>query len=103
MKFYMLVPILFLAACAAGHNPMLHTDPVCLDLNLHMTPGFFTGFWHGVICPFTFIASLFTDDVSVYSVCNTGGWYDFGFVFGAGILGGSSTASRRKKNHEQGR
>jgi hypothetical protein len=41
-----------------------------------------------------FILSLFMDDVAMYAVNNTGGWYDFGFVLGAGILfGGSGKAS----------
>jgi len=33
----------------------------------------------------------------MYAVNNNGGWYDFGFVLGAGILfGGGSRASKRK-------
>jgi len=50
--------------------------------------------WHGIIAPITFIISLFTDSVSMYEVHNTGGWYDFGFVLGVGILfGGGGSAS----------
>jgi hypothetical protein len=57
--------------------------------------GFFPGLWHGIISPVTFIISLFTDDVSVYEVRNSGNWYDFGFVLGAGILfGGIFRAGR---------
>ena len=57
--------------------------------------GFFWGLWHGIIAPVSFIGSLFMDDVAMYAVNNTGGWYDFGFVLGAGILfGGSGKASK---------
>jgi hypothetical protein len=57
--------------------------------------GFFGGLWHGIIAPFSFISSIFLDDVAMYSVDNTGGWYDFGFVIGAGILfGGGGKASK---------
>jgi hypothetical protein len=56
--------------------------------------GFWGGLWHGIIAPISFIGSLFRDDIAMYAVNNNGGWYDFGFVLGAGILfGGSSRAS----------
>lgn len=58
--------------------------------------GFIGGLLHGVIAPFSFIASLFMENVAIYAVNNSGGWYDFGFVLGAGILfGGGTKASRR--------
>lgn len=57
--------------------------------------GFLGGLWHGIIAPFSFIGSLFSDDIAMYAVNNNGGWYDFGFVLGAGILfGGSSSGSK---------
>ena len=60
--------------------------------------GFFMGLWHGIIAPFTFIVSLFTEKISMYEVHNSGGWYDFGFVLGAGILfGGGGKASKRRR------
>lgn len=59
--------------------------------------GFLGGLWHGIIAPVSFFLSLFMDDVAMYAVNNNGGWYDFGFVLGAGILfGGSSRASKCK-------
>jgi hypothetical protein len=42
--------------------------------------GFFFGVWHGVIAPVSFVLSVFFDDIAMYAVNNTGGWYDFGFV-----------------------
>ena len=53
--------------------------------------GFWGGLWHGIISPFAWIGSLFSDDIAIYAVNNNGGWYDFGFMLGAGILFGSSS------------
>ncbi len=50
--------------------------------------GFWSGLWHGFIVFFSFIGSLFSDDIAVYAVNNTGALYDLGFVMGAGILFG---------------
>lgn len=59
--------------------------------------GFLSGLWHGIIAPLSFIGSIFIDDIAMYAVNNNGGWYDFGFVIGAGILfGGGSKATNRK-------
>lgn len=58
--------------------------------------GFWYGLWHGMICPIAWIVSLFDSDVAIYAIYNNGGWYDFGFVLGAGIIGGSSSAAKRK-------
>jgi len=55
--------------------------------------GFWAGFWHGIISPFTFLVSLYDDDVAIYEVNNKGGWYDFGFLIGVGGTWGSAGAS----------
>jgi hypothetical protein len=56
--------------------------------------GFFSGLWHGFIAPLSFVGSLISDNIAMYGVNNNGGWYDFGFVLGAGILfGGGSKAT----------
>lgn len=52
--------------------------------------GFWSGLWHGFISPLSFFGSLIWDDIAMYAINNTGGWYDFGFVLGSGILFGSS-------------
>jgi hypothetical protein len=75
---------LLLAACAAGIND--NVDAVRPDNEV--LAGFWRGLWHGIISPITFIISLFTESVNIYEIYNTGGWYDFGFVLGAGILFG---------------
>ncbi|MCW5697578.1 MAG: hypothetical protein KIS96_12705 [Bauldia sp.] len=75
--------VLLLSACAAGVNP--NVDVPDAD---GLVAGFWRGLWQGIIAPVTFIISLFTESVNVYEVHNSGGWYDFGFVLGAGILFG---------------
>lgn len=79
--------VLFLISGCAEATPV--TD--CVE---GVPYGFLSGLWHGFIAPFSFVISLFSDNVALYAVNNTGGWYDFGFVLGAGILfGGSGKAS----------
>jgi hypothetical protein len=59
--------------------------------------GFWLGVWHGVIAPVTFILSLFKNNVSFYEVHNNGGWYNFGFMLGAGLLFGGSRGASSKR------
>ncbi len=100
-KTFVLCLVLFLtlvlSSCAPGPN------------NLKRTPnaegriaGFWLGVWHGLIAPITFIVSLFTKNVSFYEVHNNGGWYNLGFVLGAGILTGGigGTARRCRRPRE---
>ena len=47
--------------------------------------GFWAGLWHGLICPVTFLASLFFDGIGIYETKNNGRWYEFGFVLGTGF------------------
>lgn len=48
--------------------------------------GFWSGLWHGWIILFSWIGSLFSNDIAAYAVNNTGGWYDFGSILGLGTL-----------------
>ena len=95
-----ILALLFLVSCTAGPNAL--TDTPAAD---GKSAGFLMGLWHGVIAPVTFFLSLFMDNISLYEVHNNGGWYDFGFVLGAGIIfggGSKGSASMRKysrKNH----
>jgi hypothetical protein len=74
----------------------------CADVSSHVQEcitsspyGFWGGLWHGIIAPISFIGSLFFDDIAFYAYNNNGGWYNFGFVLGAGILTfGSSRSSK---------
>lgn len=57
--------------------------------------GFWSGLWHGWIVVFSWIGSLFSDDIAIYAVNNNGGWYDFGFILGIGGLGFSGGRASR--------
>jgi hypothetical protein len=86
-----IILVLLISSCA----DVSHIEK-CLPVAEH-TYGFWGGLWHGLVAPFAFIGSLFSDNIAVYAHNNNGGWYDFGFVLGIGGFSfGSSKASRRK-------
>ncbi|WP_233548465.1 hypothetical protein [Aurantiacibacter zhengii] len=60
-------------------------------------PGFWWGLWHGFVFPFAFVGSLFNNEIAVYAVPNSGGWYDFGFFLGITVLGGGSVFGSKKR------
>ncbi|WP_373033852.1 hypothetical protein, partial [Sulfurovum sp.] len=63
----LLLPLLFLfTACTAGDVQFVQVEPA----------GFWYGLWHGMISFITLIIHIFNENVSVYEVNNTGGWYD---------------------------
>ncbi len=85
---------LALAGCAAGDPRFTAETPA----------GFWLGLWHGIISLVTLIIGIFSDTVRMYEPHNTGGWYDFGFLMGIGIMaGGGSRANpaRRRRKREQ--
>jgi hypothetical protein len=84
-----------MAGCAAGPNESANSP----DEEGNVA-GFWQGLWHGIIAPFTFIVSLFSDTIHMYEVHNNGNWYNFGFLFGVTIIlggGGGGAASRRSR------
>jgi hypothetical protein len=86
--------MLILTSCFAEGNPMEKVPDDFGD-----TAGLIRGLWHGFIAPFTFFVSLFTDGIHMYEVHNNGGWYNLGFVIGAGIIfSGSGRASKMKRS-----
>jgi hypothetical protein len=91
----LLVVIFGLVGCAAGPNELADTPN-----DEGKTAGFWLGLWHGIISPITFIISLFSEKVHFYEVHNNGGWYNFGFVLGAGILFGGGFLGRRKRRED---
>lgn len=86
------------ASCAPGPNPLVqHHAPGAAPL-----AGFWLGLWHGLIVWPTFFVSLFSANVSVYEVHNTGWPYNLGFVIGAACFhgGGGAGASRRRRRRD---
>ena len=81
--------VLLLSACAAQIDAGVASG--------EDVPGFWWGLWHGFISFFTFIISLFNDNVNVYEVYNNGGWYNFGFILGIMMFyGGSGNRTRTR-------
>ena len=87
-----IVSLLLLSSCVAGPNPALGIADTA-----GKTYGFWSGLWHGIISPVTFIISLFTKNVNIYEVHNSGNWYNFGFIVGASIIFGTTGAASRRK------
>jgi len=83
--------MLFAAACAPGPNDVEGTAG-----KDGKVAGFWLGLWHGLISPVTFIISIFTKSVRFYEIHNSGGWYNFGFVLGAGLFFSGGIFGRNK-------
>lgn len=79
---------LLLSACASQIDAGVSSDPEA--------PGVFWGIWHGFIFPWAWLGSLFSPDIAVYAVPNSGAWYDFGFFLGITVLGGGSAFGSKK-------
>jgi hypothetical protein len=89
----LIILLLAAAACAPGPNAAEHSADAKGKI-----AGFWLGIWHGLISPITFIVSLFTPTVRLYEVHNSGSWYNFGFVVGAGLFLSGGILGRKKKN-----
>jgi len=88
---FLVIVLFLLTACVAGPNELINT--VNPEGNV---AGFWKGLWHGFIAFFTFLVSLFNENVKVYEVHNSGGWYDFGFIFGVMMFFGGSNGAGKK-------
>jgi hypothetical protein len=93
--FVAVLVVILLGSCAAGDARFTQANPA----------GFWYGLWHGAIAVIALIVHIFNNNVAVYEVNNTGGWYDFGFLCGVILVwGGGSHASRKsakKKKREK--
>ena len=97
IKLVIFIAMLFIfSSCAAG-NPRFAYDSLA---------GFWWGLWHGIIAVISLIVHIFNENVVVYEINNTGGWYDFGFlmgvitIWGGGSKASSKSAERKKKDEE---
>jgi hypothetical protein len=86
--------LVLMAGCAPGPNGLVNSPNE--EGNV---AGFWQGLWHGIIAPLTFIISLFSPNVHMYEVHNSGNWYNLGFLLGLIIIlgggGGGAARSRR--------
>lgn len=84
-----------LVGCAAGDPRFTAESPA----------GFWQGLWHGIISVVCLVIGIFSDTVKVYEVNNSGGWYDFGFIFGVIAFWGGGGAKgyhgRRVRRQDQ--
>ena len=95
-RLLIFIPFLFLiTSCAAGDAQFSQDNPA----------GFWFGLWHGIIAVISLIIHVFNENVAVYEINNTGGWYDFGFLLGIICVwsGGShvSCKSASEKRHDK--
>lgn len=70
-----LLCLVVLSACSVAGNPVYTAEAPA---------GFWHGLWHGMISWIALIVRAFGGDWQVYEVANNGGWYDWGFLMGAG-------------------
>jgi hypothetical protein len=91
---FFLILIFIFSSCTAGPNELEKTPS-----KEGKIAGFWKGLWHGLISPITFIISIFTKNIRFYEVHNSGFWYNFGFVLGAGLFlsGGILGKGRRRR------
>jgi len=88
---------LVVGACTAGPSELRNVPDEDGEV-----AGFWKGLWHGFISPFTFIVSLFKDNVQVFEVHNNGNWYVFGFLFGASAIFGGGSGGAVARRHKYG-
>lgn len=81
----MLLVLLVASSCATA-NPTV--------VEAASAPGFWSGWFHGIVAVTAFMASFFVPTIGIYEVANSGGWYDFGFVLGIGSFGGGCSSCR---------
>ncbi len=93
VKLLFFIPLLLmLTSCTAGDAQFTQDTPA----------GFWYGLWHGVISFISLIIHIFNENVTVYEINNTGGWYDFGFLIGIiTVWGGSSHVSCRSSANKK--
>src|SRR5690349_19409092 len=80
----MIAGVLLLSGCFPGGDSYSSSQPA----------GFFSGVWHGWIAPVSLIAGIFSRNVRIYEVNNTGWWYDLGYYMAVIAGFGGITLSR---------
>ncbi len=94
LSLFLVMALIFIT-CAPGNE---RWDQ---EINPGDMAGFWVGVWHGLIIVITFIVSLFTKEVGLYEINNTGWPYNLGFLIGLYLsVGGGLHFGRRKKRHK---
>ena len=103
-KIIVLSSLLILLSSCAAPNPIVNYDggdiqpEVVTELQTQseerVKAGFFRGVWHGFVSPIALVGHIFNPEIGVYQTYNTGNWYAFGFLFGVGALGSSSSSKK---------
>ena len=84
--FIVLAVCLLLSGCAVPAEVIPDEKP----------SGFWFGLWNGMTFFFSFIGSLFNENIAVYDSYNKGWLYDLGFLIGASsAFGGSCSAASK--------
>jgi hypothetical protein len=90
LLFVVILALVFMS-CAPGNENWNQ------EINPGNKAGFWAGIWHGAIIIVTFIVSLFTNDVGIYEINNTGWPYNLGFIIGLNIsIGGMFSGGKKK-------
>ncbi len=91
-SIFILIALTSFLTCAPGDSRWRE------EINPGHKAGFWAGLWHGLIILITFIVSLFTKEVGLYEVNNTGWAYNLGFLLGAASsLGGGVIRITKKR------
>lgn len=82
---------LTLTGCVPGDGTYTISNPA----------GFFWGIFHGWMAPISLIIGLFSKNIRVYEIMNTGWLYDFGFYIAIiSGFGGLSLVRRKGSNNK---
>lgn len=93
MKKSVLFVLFAIAAIAiSGCADVTHVEKCVTDVPY----GFWSGLWHGLISFYSFFGRLFSDDIAIYAVNNSGRLYDFGFWLGVFFSYGGLTYSAKR-------
>jgi len=88
---------LMVLGCAPGNE---RWDQIINPDNL---AGFWAGVWHGLIIVIAFVVSLFTDEVGLYEINNTGWSYNLGFLIGLSCSVGGGVRHVRSRRRRKKR
>jgi len=91
MKYLiLLIALAFIIGGCAQYTPV--EIPTDVEIN-----GFWDGFVHGLVLPFSLWAKILGGEVDIYATYNNGENYAVGFLLGFGSLGTTAAQSHKLK------